>query len=233
MEGYNDGLCGLPDVVLIQIFGLLDLQELLKTIAPVNRRFHHIVHSSSILWRHFSSDSPLDLSITDLSQILKHSVAFIEFLIPCAQLNCSSADIDLLFVQELRKARSLYWLDLTECRLSTLCFLPFLINVEILNLSDCKNLISEDFEVISSLKKLDQLYLSFTNISPDTIVRVCEPLTLTVLDTTGISLNIEHCVRILKPELLFFHVTLESEEDEIWLKGLVARQYKDLTLRIH
>lgn len=138
-----------------------------------------------------------------------------------------------MFVNELCNAKRLYWLDLTECRLSTLCFLPSLTNIEILNLSECRNLVSEDFEVISSLQKLDHLYLSFTNISPETTVRICEPLTLTVLDTSGIPLNIQHCARILKPDLLFFHLTLESQEDKIWLKGLVAGHYKNITLNFY
>jgi hypothetical protein len=226
------GLGELPDIVLVEIFRSLDLLELVKNIALTNKRFHHIVHQNSSLWRHISADHQLELSLTDLRRILKHSVAFLEFLIPCATLHFSSADIDFIFVNELCNARCLYWLDLTECRLSTLCFLPFLTNIEILNLSECKNLVSEDFEVISSLKKLDQLYLSYTNITPEAIVSICEPLVLTVLDVAGIPLNIQYIVRILKPELLFFHLTLESQEDEIWLKGIITGHYKDLSLHI-
>lgn len=226
-------LSDLPDLVLVTIFRELDLQELLTNVAFTNKRFHQIVHGNSTLWRHFSMEHQLEVSIIDLRSILKHSVAFLKFCIPCATLHFSSADIDFLLVKELCNAKSLYWLDLTSCRLSTLCFLPFLSNIEILNLSECGNLVSEDFEVISSLKKLDQLYLSFTNITPETIVRICEPLTLTLLDISGIPLTIQHCARILTPNLLFFHLTLESQEDEIWLNGLLARQYKELSVHIY
>ena len=43
--------------------------------------------------------------------------------------------------------------------------------------------------------------MAFTNIAPETIVTLCEPLT-------------QHRSRILKPELLPFHLTLASQKDE-------------------
>ncbi|KAL4233947.1 hypothetical protein ACF0H5_005602 [Mactra antiquata] len=134
------GLGDLPDLALIQIFSSLELPELVTNVALINKRFYQIVHQNSTLWRHFSTDHQLELSIKDLRRILKHSSAFLEFLIPWATLHFSSADIDLLFIDKFRNAKRLYWLDLTECRLSTLCFLPFLTNIEILNLSGCRNL---------------------------------------------------------------------------------------------
>ena len=71
-----------PEFILVQIFRSLDLHELLQSIALTNRRFHEIVHTNSILWRHFSMDHQLELSVKDLQNILKHSVAFLENLIP-------------------------------------------------------------------------------------------------------------------------------------------------------
>lgn len=226
-------LVDLPELVLVAIFKEIDVQDLILNVAVTNKKFYDIVQNNSVLWRHFSIDHEIELSLKDLQNILKHSVAFTEFLIPCATLHFDSCNIDFLLVTELCKAKRLCWLDLTGCRLSTLCFIPFLQKIEILNLSECSNLVSEDFEVISSLVKLDQLYISFTNISPETVARICEGLTLTLLDTAGIPLDVNQCARIIKPDLLYFHYTPDSLEDELWLNELVSREYKKLNINIY
>lgn len=226
-------LIDLPDLVLVKIFSHLDIQELLKTVSVTHTRFNEIVKKTSCLWKHFSFDHPLELTLTNFRNILDHSSAFLEFLIPGVTLHLGSSEIDFELVTKLSNAKNLYWLDLTGCRLSTLCFLPMLCNLEILNVSECTNLVNEDFEIISKLANLDHLYVSFTNIRPDTIAFVCESLTLSVLDISGIKLNIEQCVRILQPDLAYLHLSVESQEDEIWLKGFVSRHYESLSVNIY
>ena len=103
-------------------------------------------------------ENQLETSVKDLQKILKHSVAFLELLIPCAQLRFHSANIDCLFLKDLCNDRRLYWLDLTECTLSTLCSIPCLPNIEILNLSECRSLVDEVFGVILSLQPVRGLH---------------------------------------------------------------------------
>jgi len=68
-------------------------------------------------------------------------------------------------------------------------------------------------EAITKLPKLERLYMSFTKIEPATIVRVCSSIpNLSVLDISGIKLTVMH--------LQYFHLSLESQEDEIWFYGL-------------
>lgn len=230
-EFSQESLTSLPDLVLLKILSLIRIQDLLQSVSRTCKKLHDIIENYSRLWRHFSPDHCDLVTKEQLMRILNHSVGFYEFVIPYCSYVCCPPDVDFLFTTGLCNAKLLYWLDITGCEVSTLCFLNFLPNIEILNLSECKNLVDVDFQAIRSCKKLSQCYVSFTKIKPETIVSLCDDVRLSVLDTSGIPIKLTHCRRILSPYLLFFYVTLAEGEDEQMFQGLV-RRYRDTCIHL-
>lgn len=225
-------LCDLPDLVLVHILKFIELQELLLNVCKVNKKLYNIVNQTSFLWKIVEFEFPLDLQQEDLEHIFTHSVGIRMFHIPCATLHIPSNELDFLFTTRLSIA-NLYSLDITGCRVSTLCFLKCFKNLHELNISECPNLVDEDLEAVRSLMQLESLYTSFTKIEPDTIVSVCSSLpNLKLLDVSGIQLTIEHCANILTDHLQYFYLSLESDEDESWFCGL-ARRYRNLSTHIY
>jgi len=117
-------LCDLPVLVLIHILKFVSLQELLLNII----------------------DFPLDLHREHLEHVLHHSIGIHIFNIPYSTL--PSHELDFLFTTQLSSA-NLYSLDITGCRLSTLCFLKSFKHLKNFNISECPNLVDEDLEVIT------------------------------------------------------------------------------------
>ena len=144
---------------------------------------------------------------------------------------CLAPGIDFLFITELSNAKSLTLLDITDCPVSTLCFLKFLPNLEILNVSDCKNLVDADFHVLKSCGNLRQLYVSFTKVKPNTLLSVCDYLTLIILDVSGIPLNFRQCERLLHPGLVYFQLTPDNQDDEP-LFQVFFRRFRDISMHI-
>lgn len=139
----------LPEYIIIEIFKYLDLCTLLQTIKRTCQLFYHIVKNTSILWRNFDFDIPLHLTEDDVTEIFRHSQCFRSFLLTSESILCRTAFLNFTFVQGFQKSKHLTWLDLTDSKLSTLQFLHFTPNLEILNLSGCKNLRDTDFIVIA------------------------------------------------------------------------------------
>ena len=190
----------------------IELPDLLCNVTRSCKRLNSIIHSSSVLWRNISFDFQINLSYDSLKRLLEHASGFRTFQIPFIHLECLSSDVDWLFMNGQRKAKELYWLDLTDCKLST-CF-QCLPNIQILNLSGCHNLADDDFLVIQKCLKLEQLYVSFTNIKPTTIMFLSSKLKLSVLEACAVPLGINdiesvfsYCYRTL----LYVHLTLSSE----------------------
>lgn len=199
----------LPEYIIIEIFKYLDLCTLLQTINRTCQLFYHIVKNTSILWRNFDFDIPLHLTEDDVTEIFRHSQCFRSFLLTSESILCRTAFLNFTFVQGFQKSKHLTWLDLTESKLSTLQFLHFTPNLEILNLSGCKNLRDTDFIVIADCIKLDQLYLSFTNISPTVLVKLAKSLDLISLDACAVALSLNECKTIIEnlKKITFFHLS--------------------------
>lgn len=201
-------LLTLPDVVLVQILSHIQLTELLQSVNRTCWRLNKIIEHNSSLWKDITTDFCVELNKTDLKRILRHAHGFESFLFPFAHMKCSSFEIDFLFSSNLVNAKKMYWLDISLCKLSTLCFLQFLPSLKILNVSECSNLIDEDFKVLSLCTELDQLYLSYTNISISTINSVCSVLDLIVLDLSGIQITTDVCENIIKPCMFNLQISL-------------------------
>lgn len=226
-------LTDLPDIVLIHILRNITLHELLENVSKVNKRLNEVINHTSSLWWDFDFDFPLELTEENLLTILTHSVGIKNFRIPYATLNVFSYVLDFQFTTQLPKA-NLVSLDLSGCRVSTLCFLHQLAgSLKELNVSECDNLVDEDFEAIQTLPLLETLYMSFNQIDPSVIVRVCRPLNkLKTLDVSGIKLSVIHCAAIVTDHLHWFSLSIDSEEDEVWFCG-ICRNFKDLSVNIY
>lgn len=198
------------------------------------KRWQYIVTTTSALWRHVSFNFALNLTKSDFVYLLQHSRGFWEFHIPAARIQCITADLDFNFISYLSNAKQLYWLDLSDYKLSTLCFLKSLPSLEILNVSGCKNLVDADFEVLKECHKLDRLYLSFTCISPNSLINICDSLSLTVLDTTDVYLSKENRIELLAKSyttLLFWNLSLNESQTDIDLAE-IRNQFLDVNLYI-
>ena len=220
----------LPEAILVNIFSMIPLSELLHSVSRTCKTLHSVVEKNSVLWKDidFSVDHAVDY--TTLLRILKHSFGFQTFFIPFVEIACEAYYIDFAFTTNLCNAKNLYWIDISRCRISTLCFLKFLPRIEILNVSECNNLVDADFRVISTCTTLDQLYLSYTNISATTAVDICSALDLIVLDLSGIKLSINQCDALLKPSLLIFQVSFHPGESDQEIELLKLR-HRDCSIK--
>lgn len=209
-------LLSLPDIVLVQILSHIPIQDLLQCVNRTCQRLHCIIENNSKLWKDISTDSCMVLHLPDLERLLRHSTGFESLLLPYADINCFTFELDFLFTNNLCNAKNLVWLDLSRCHLSTLCFLQHTKSLKILNVSECINLVDKDFEVISLCKELDQLWLSYNNILPRTISSVCSVLDLIVLDISGIQIVADLCENFIKPCMIFLQISLlEGQEDNL------------------
>ena len=157
-------LCDLPVLVLIHMLKFVSLQELLPNIYNISKLVHTLINETSLFWNNIEFDFPLMLHREHLEHVLHHSIGIHIFNIPYSTLHVSSHELDFLFTTQLSRA-NLYSLDITGCRLSTLCFLKSFKHLKKLNISKCLNLVDEDLEAITTLPKLERLYKSFTRLN--------------------------------------------------------------------
>ena len=222
-------LLDLPDIVIVEILSNVPTVELLRTVNRTCRRLNEIIENTSSLWKDISYDLEVELNKSDLERILKHSRGLECFLIPLARINCYPYEVDFLFSTNLVNSKNLYWLDISECKLSTLYFLQYMSSLSILNVSECKNLVDEDFKVISLCTGLDQLDLSYNSISLGTITSVCSVLDLIVLDLSGVPITSDVCEAIIHPCMIYLQVTLYPGQDDI---NIVRRNHIDCSIRV-
>ena len=212
-------LVSLPAEVLVYIFRFLGIEELLTRVNRTCTVFNELIKKSSILWERFEFEDltePLNIKKDDLSFILKHSAAFRTFILPPSSVFCKSYEIDYLF-STLLHSKSLYWLTLTDLPISTLCFITYTPNIEVLNLTGCTNLVDNDFLILQNATKLDQIYLSFTSVQPTTVCKIVKGKNLTVIDVCGVQFTISQCREVLqhcRDTLLYFHLTLDDSVSE-------------------
>ena len=230
-------LLQLPNLVLVNIFRNFHLQFLLQVVSRTCKTLHSLVHSNSVLCEVFEFDHRIELSIADLQKILSHSKTYQRFMLFSGALdNCRVCDIDYTFIKYFQKAEQLYWLNVTDAPISTLGFIVNAPNIQLLNLSGCKNLLDVDFAVIADCTKLDQLYLSFTHISPETLVSIIRGRRLTVLDICNVQLSIEHCEQILAgcwETLLYFHLSLQEGISSNSFRSQIEDIYIDISFRLY
>lgn len=222
--------------MIVRILKDIDLQHLLLNVGQTCKRLNEIIQNNSVLWKFVEFDCPINGNEDTLCYIFRHSFKFLKFQIPCANLVCDVPHIDLHFINGFSRCQSLQWLDVSECRLSTLCFLKYTPNLEILNVSSCMNLKDDDFAALKHCTKLEKLYLSFTEVTAETIVKLCEQIQLTVLDICGIRFSLENCHSLLALQyssLLHCHLSLQNTVSTQEFQTQVQDQYFFCRFRIH
>lgn len=233
----NDScLLSLPDLTLVKILQYIDLSELLISVTKTCKRLNEIINCNYVLWRHISFEFEVIIPKDTLERIINHSIGFWTFLIPFAELKLEVPEIDWLFVNGFCRAKELYWLDLTNCKISTLCFLKCLPNIQILNVSGCNNLVNDDFLAIQNCTNIDQLYVSFTEIKPSTIVVLTSKLCFTVLESCAIPLGINDIQSIFSASyttLLYVQLTLADTIDEKLFRQNFCQRYIDCSIQIY
>lgn len=198
------------------------------------KRFNRLINCHLSLWTTFVFDE-VHVSSEDLTYILKHSKNARKFLFGRTNYQCSVAEVDLAFAKYLSIANKLYWLNISESITSTLCFLTSLRDIQILDVSGCKNLINEDFAVIGSCRKLEQLYISFTNATAETIINITKHAQLLVLEARAIEFSLEQCRQELEQQssLLYLHISLLNSVSQEELADIIIRTYIDCHIRIY
>ena len=195
--------------MIVTIFNFLELEDLLTKVNRVCKQFYSLIKETSTLWRNIDFFHPVELTEENLSLILRHSRKIQTCFLPYATSLCSSSKIDRILTRA--DFRSLVCLNLSDSKLSTLCFLYEAHNLELVNLSGCTNLVDEDFLVLKENAKLEHIYVSFTRISPNTLQIICENKPLIVVDACNVKLNVEECRNILintRGDIVYFHISL-------------------------
>jgi hypothetical protein len=199
----------------------------------VCKRFRELIISTSGLWKSVDFKFPLELSKENLQYILCHSRKINELHLPCTTYKCSIPETDWVFTRS--NFNSLVWLNLSEAPISTLCFLYGAPNLMILDLSGCKHLFDEDFYVLKSCHKLEQLYLGFTHVKAETLETICRNKALSVVDACEIYLQIDHCRNILENtigHIVYLHISLHTSVLFEDFKSQILNQYLDTSVRV-
>ncbi|XP_053374540.1 uncharacterized protein LOC128547014 [Mercenaria mercenaria] len=224
----------LPDELILHVFIYIDLQHLLQSVNRVCHKFNDVIKKHSILWCHFEFPEQLELNKTNLENILSHSVRIVDLFMPCTVLKCKIPEITKVFAAS--KFTYLDHLNISEAPISTLCWLYNAPNIRVLDLSGCSLLVDEDFQVLVDCFNLEQLYLSFTNITQTTLVKVCLNKHMYLLDACGVKLDVEHCRNLLKNvqgHMISIHISLQNNVDQNDFKYHIIDCFLDTTVKIY
>lgn len=225
-------LC-LPDCILLMILEYIELKELLQVVNRICRRLNDLIVQCSSLWRIFDFQNLASINGEKLKGILKYSQGFERFLIGFWRIDCKIEKLNEIFQQGFYGSPNLYWMDLSNCQLSSLSFLPFVPNLQILCLAHCTNLVDKELKFLSQCKYLDQIDLSFTFITGREVIQhivTNHNINLTPLDMRGTQVSVENCSSILKrfsETLLFFSINRPQFDTEKQHLEEIAANYSD------
>ena len=140
--------------------------------------------------------------------MLKHSRQFNKFLIDgCSTYNCTVPDIDFVFSTKFQYSANLFWLSLIYCAISTLSFLRFTPNSETVNFTGCRNLRDDDFIILKEWDKIDQIYVSFTDVKPGTLFLIIQNKPVKVLGACGVEFKLQDCSQLMSKVFgIFYHL---------------------------
>ena len=220
----------LPDEILLMILQHCPLPELLQSINRVCKRFHTLIENSTCLWKYFEFDIPLSLDPPSLQRVLTPARIrnFRRLCLPEALFGWSAPQVDFHLFR-LFEATNLSFLDLTGIAISSLAFLPYLSDLEVLILDSCPHIRDSDIVAIQECPKLLQLYIGFTKVTPAPLTAAL-PESLVTLECSGVVFSeLElHSLLLAHSHLLFLTVSLDTLLDP---QPLISR-YPNTTLSI-
>jgi len=193
-----------------------------------------IIQTSSVLWADISFTHQVDLNKKAIETILSRSKDIINIQLPCSTYNLEAPQLDRALT--LANFKKLDWLNLSEAPISTICFLYGAPYLRIIDVSGCTLLVDDDFVVLKDCHKLEQVYISFTNITQPTLKCVCDGKPLVVVDACDILLDIEHCRDILENSyghIVYFHISLQDTVDENDFNETIVNCFVDTSIVIY
>ena len=219
--------------IIVLILQFIPLQTLLTRVNRVCWKLHDIIENSPILWKDINFDYHICISCDDLRRLLIYSRIAQSIHLPHSTCEISSPDIDSVLTSS--KFDSLIWLDLSQAPVSTLCFLYNAPNIKLVNLSECQCLQDSDFVALKKCEQLEQLYVSFTRVTGQTLEDICIEKPLCVIDACEISLNVQQCRNILMKttgDVLQFSVSLHDSVDLADFNENVVNCFVNTSVRV-
>lgn len=201
------------------------------------KRLHILIENNAFLWRDFEFTRTFTLNSKDLKNILKHSRGFERYLLGFWRINCEVENLNFIFKHGFQNSPKLYWLDLSYCGISTLSFLSCTPNLKILHLAHCYSLHDDEARYIRSCDKLNDLDISCTNMTADTVVHHIasnKKIGLTSLNVKGLIMTVEDFDCILQrfvKTLKFLHASDPVEEEEQLLLQNILQQYETVSFQ--
>ncbi|CAH1774621.1 unnamed protein product [Owenia fusiformis] len=162
----------LPAEIICLILDFLKIEDLIK-VSKINQQFKTIISKyPNIGWKNIFVPETIDNE--EFVTLCEHSKQFEEFIVSGAvELMLMSPEADFFIFSALQYSINLHILQLDGTTISTLTFLRFLPNLEVLSLSYCLNLVSEDIIALQWCHKIEQLYVSHTAIDALELTTVC------------------------------------------------------------
>lgn len=141
----------------------------------------------------------------------------LRFFVPHGTVfECTVPEVDYILAKHFKYSPNLYWIELFDFPISTLCFLSVIMSIQILQLWGCDNLQDCDFHCFMRCCVLDQLDIPFANISTQTVINTVNGKHLSVLDVSGIKSDTEECTQVREScyrTLIIFGLSLSESED--------------------
>jgi len=213
--------------IIVLILQFLPLQTLLTRVNRVCWKIHDI-NEKDIYF-----DYHIRISCDDLRKLRIHSRKAQSIHLPHSTYEISSPDIDSVLT--LSKFDLLIWSDLSQAPVSTLCFLYNAQNIELVNLSECQCLKDSDFVALKKCEKLEQLYVSFTRVSGQTLEDISFEKPLRVVDACEITLIVQQYRNIRMKttvDVLQFNVSLHDNVDLADFNENVVKCFLNTKVRI-
>ena len=136
-------LLDLPDVALLNILQYVGLRMALK-IGHLHSRLNYLVHEASVLWFRVEFPGKVKLNSDFLFKIINHMGVIRHLRLNDGSLHAWKSDLRQFeidyFAFRLTLGSKLTFLDISNSTVSTLCFVPHLIHLDTLNISNCRML---------------------------------------------------------------------------------------------
>lgn len=203
----------LPEEILVTILKFISLNELLFSARKVNRRLCEIIDNNSSLFVDVKFDDCYIIDEDTLMAITKHARHIKSFQIAYQTITVDRSRFNTL-LSSLAYAKSLTTLEVSNCPISDISFMPLLTSLVCLNLSSTE--IDDSQLKYLSMPKLTYLYLSFNNLSIDAVLNALKKLGLEYLDIYGIPCTYTHFVTaiLVCPTICGIHATFQTMEDK-------------------